>query len=277
MNKPSFDLSSIASSLAKGKPSAAEYATGEGPVRYMDGSSLSRSMDLPRKKLPIALGFAAVALVIGVLLAMNLLGSTLHAAERAAASVEENLARDVALDLPSTTSFAGMDAAGIKSAVEGLGHTTYTISSDDDVAAGTLDMVKLPSDVSVEEAALFYAQGISSLDAPDAALLLNGSWRLQFDSSDGFNLSVRYADFDSGSVDAAVEAAIQAEGFDSASATELEVDEVGNTYRSGTVDAGGSSYSWRVSAIPLSEVYDIAGLPDTAMYVGIRMTPAAAE
>lgn len=277
MNKPSIDLSSIASSIAREKPSAAEYRAGDGPARYMDGSALSRPLDLPRKKLPIVLAFTVAALVIGVLLAMNLLGSTLHAAQRAAASVEENLARDVSLDLPSMTSFAGMDAAGVKSAAEGLGHATFVISSDDDLASGTLDMVKLPSDVSVEEAALLYAQGISSLDAPDAALLLNGSWRLQFDSSDGFNLSVRYADFDSGNVDAAVEAAIQAEGFDSESATELEVDEVGNTYRSGTVDAGGTTYSWRVSAIALSEVYDISGLPDTAMYVGIRMTPAPAE
>ena len=44
--------------------------------------------------------------------------------------------------------------------------------------------------------------------------------------------------------------------------------------RSGTVEANGGAYNWRVSAIALSEVYDIAGLPDTAIYVGIRMTAA---
>ena len=40
----------------------------------------------------------------------------------------------------------------------------------------------------------------------------------------------------------------------------------------GTVDVDGSTYTWRVSAIALSEVYDISGLPDSAVYVGIRLT-----
>ena len=178
------------------------------------------------------------------------------------------------LDLPVMSGYAGMDAAAIKAAVDGMGFNVYTASTEEDIAAGNLDMVKLPSDVSVEEGAMYYLQGIANLDAPDAALLLNGSWRLQYESTEGHNLSLRYADFDSGSLDAAVEAAIQAQGFDSASATALEVDEVGNSYRSGTVDAGGTTWNWRVSAIALSEIYDIAGLPDTAIYVGVRMTSA---
>ena len=273
MDKPKLDIAKAASRLFSDKPAAA-YTQGEGTVRYLDGTTLSRPLDLPKKRWPIALGIAAVAAVIGIFFAVNVLGSTLHAAERAAASVEENLARDVSLDLPLVSDYAGLDAASIKSAVEGLGYTVYTASSDDDIAAGKLDMVKLPSDVTIEEGALFYLQGIDNLDAPDAALLLNGSWRLQFDSSKGFNLSVRYADFDSGNVDDAVAAAIQAEGFDADSATDLDVDDVGNTYRSGTLDVGGATYNWRVSAIALSSVYEISGLPDTAIYVGIRITAA---
>ena len=49
-------------------------------------------------------------------------------------------------------------------------------------------------------------------------------------------------------------------------------DSAGNTYRSGTIKANGTAYDWRVSAIPLSSVYKIKGLPDTAIYVGVRMT-----
>ena len=274
MDIPKLDVSRIAESLSSGKAAPTAYDQGDGPVRHMDGSVLSRPIDLPRKKLPIALGFAALAAVIGIVLAMNVLGSTTHAAQRAAATVEQNLAREVSLDLPALSGYAGMDATGMKAAVDGLGLTIYALSDEDAIASGTLDVVKLPSDVSVEEAALFYAQGVGNLNASDAALLLNGSWRLQFDSSDGFNLSLRYADFDSGNLDAAVEAAIQAQGFDSASATQLEVDEVGNSFRSGTFDANGATYNWRVSAIALSEVYDIAGLPDTAIYLGVRVTAA---
>lgn len=269
-----MNIAEKATELIHGKPSPALYTAGDGPVKHMDAEALNRPLTLPRKKLPIALAFGVVALVIGVFLAMQLLGSTLHVAQRAAASVEENLARDVTLDLPVMSGYAGMDAAAIKAAVDGMGFNVYTASTEEDIAAGNLDMVKLPSDVSVEEGAMYYLQGIANLDAPDAALLLNGSWRLQYESTEGHNLSLRYADFDSGSLDAAVEAAIQAQGFDSASATALEVDEVGNSYRSGTVDAGGTTWNWRVSAIALSEVYGIAGLPDTAIYVGVRMTSA---
>lgn len=274
MDKPQLNISEAVASLLRPRKSAAEYTRGDGPVRYMDIEALNRPLSLPRKNLPIALGIALIAAVIGIILAVNLLGSTMHAAERSAASVEENLARDVSMDLPAVSGYAGMDAAGIKAAVDALGLNIYTVSTEENIAAGNLDIVKLPSDVSVEEGAMYYLQGISSLDGPDAALLLNGSWRLQFESADGYNLSLRYADFDSGNVDTAVENAIQAQGFDSASATPLEVDEVGNTYRTGTIDAGGATYNWRVSAIALSEVYDIAGLPDTSIYIGVRITAA---
>ena len=46
---------------------------------------------------------------------------------------------------------------------------------------------------------------------------------------------------------------------------------VGEGLEAGTIDVDGTVYSWRVSAIALSSVYDISGLPDTAVYVGIRL------
>lgn len=274
MDKPSINLFDKINGMLSKNDDITRYSQGDGPVRYMDGSSLNRPITMPVNKLPIALAFAAVAAVIGIVLAVNLLGSTLHAAQRSAASVEENLAREVSLDMPLISSYAGMDAASIKSATDSLGLNVYTVSSDEDIATGKLDMVKMPSDVSVEEGAMYYAQGISNLDAPDAALLLNGMWRLQFDSTKSYNLSIRYADFDSGNVDTAVENAIAAQGFDTSTATELDVDDAGNTFRSGTLEAGGATYNWRVSAIGLDAVYDISGLPDTAIYVGVRMTAA---
>ncbi|MEE0845166.1 MAG: teichoic acid transporter [Eggerthellaceae bacterium] len=243
-------------------------------IRYLDGNALNRPLTIPRSSMWLPLIVAAIAAVIGVILAANLLGSTLHAAQRSAASVEENLARDVTLDMPMVSSLAGSDAATIKAAVDALGLNVYTVSSEEDIAAGKLDMVKMPSDVSIEEGSMYYAQGIANLDAADAALLLNGMWRLQFDAASGYNLAIRYADFDSGNVDSAVENAITAQGFDAASATQLDVDEAGNTFRSGTFDANGTTYNWRVSAISLDSVYDIAGLPDTAIYVGVRVTAA---
>ena len=64
------------------------------------------------------------------------------------------------------------------------------------------------------------------------------------------------------------------EGFDPATIAEdgMGVDEVGNTFKQGTVDVDGTAYTWKVSALPLSEMYDISGLPETAVYVGVRLS-----
>ena len=87
-------------------------------------------------------------------------------------------------------------------------------------------------------------------------------------------MRVGYADFTSGSLEAAIQSAIASEGFDPATTPEggAGVDEVGNTFQSGTIDVNGTVYTWKVSALPLSNMYDITGLPESAVYVGIRMT-----
>ena len=47
-------------------------------------------------------------------------------------------------------------------------------------------------------------------------------------------------------------------------------------YPPGVVQIGegedAETYSWRVSVVPLSEVYSVAGLPENALFVGIRFT-----
>ena len=85
---------------------------------------------------------------------------------------------------------------------------------------------------------------------------------------------VRYADFSSSSLEAAIQSAIAAEGFDTTtiSSNGIDTDEVGNMFEAGTVDIEDTTYTWRVSATALSDKYDIKGLPDTAAYVGIRLT-----
>ena len=65
---------------------------------------------------------------------------------------------------------------------------------------------------------------------------------------------------------------MQAEGLENAKVTDSGVDDSGNTYQAGTVKSDGEKYTWRVSVIDLSEVYDISGLPNTAFFVGIRFS-----
>lgn len=252
------------------EPQRKEYVDTEGPVRYLDGSGLLRPLDTPRNQLAIMAAFVAVAALIGGVMLYSVLDSVQGSAARAQASVEENLAREVTYDFPNMASLIQLDDASIKQTFADAGFTTFERTPSEDGSG--FELIKLPSDVSVAEAGLLYQQGVANLDAADAARLLNGSWTFTVERGDALGMRLRYTDFSSGSVEAAVEAAIAAEGFDASTASEIAVDEAGNTYRGGSVDVNGTTYSWRVSAIALSEVYSISGLPESATYVGIRMT-----
>lgn len=251
-----------------------EYVDTEGPVRYLDGSGLARPLDMPKPQLVIMGFFVVAAIAIGGYFLYTVLGEVQGNAARAQASVEENLAREVSYDLPSLPSLMPLDDETIRQTFIDAGFTTQDTSSAEDYPSGGFALLKLPSDVSSAEALLLYSKGISNLDAADAALLLNGAWTFDVQRTEGTDMRLRFADFSSGSVDVAVQNAMAAEGFDPATVAEdaKGIDEAGNTYQSGTIEANGTSYTWRVSAIALSSVYDISGLPESATYVGIRVT-----
>ena len=250
-----------------------EYSVEQGNVRYMDGSRLLRPVDMPRSQQIIMAVFVVIAVIIGFRLASGAITSFADANTQSKASVEENLSRAVSYNLPVLTQLADMDDATILDTLTAAGYTVYNQTAD---GTAGLDLVKLPSDVSVADAAAMYAKGVGSLSASQAALLLNGSWTLDVDRSDGLTLAVKYADFSSSTLEAAIQAAMAAEGFDASTAATatMDTDEVGNTFQSGTIDMDDVTYTWRVSAAPLSDKYDIKGLPETAAYVGIRLTVA---
>ena len=225
-------------------------------------------------QIAIMFAFVLVAALIGGYLLFNVLDAVRGGTARAQASVEENLSREVSYDLPALTSYITLNDDEIKQAVADAGLTVIDKGGMSDDPEAALELIKLPSDVSELDAGLMYNKGVSKLSASEAALLLNGSWTLDADRSDGTSMRLRYADFSSGSLDAAIDAAIAAEGFDPATIAEdgMGVDEVGNTFKQGTVDVDGTAYTWKVSALPLSEMYDISGLPETAVYVGVRLS-----
>lgn len=248
-----------------------DYTVEQGNIRYMDGSRLLRPISMPRSQQIIAGVLVLVAVIVGVRLGANVIDSVSTANEQSQASVEENLSRAVTYDLPVLTQLVDLDDQTILDTFAAAGYTVYNQTPD---GASGLDLVKLPADVSVTDAAAMYAKGVSSLTASNAALLLNGSWTLDIDRSDGLSFVMKYADFSSSSLEAAIQSAIAAEGFDttSVSGNGIDTDEVGNKFESGTVDIDDTTYTWRVSATALSDKYDIKGLPESAAYVGIRLT-----
>lgn len=244
----------------------------QNPVVYMDGSSLARPFDPPKYVLIIAGIAAAVALVAGIWWSSGVIDTILHGAQRNEATVTENLNREVSYDFPHIDQLISMDDASITQSFADSGFTTYSI-----LAAGEegIDLMKLPADTSLVDAAVAYGNGISNMDATTASEFLVGSWRFTCTRGDYIDMRLRYADFKSVNATEAIEGAVAAQGWaDNANVTVTDEgeDEVGNTYREGTVTTDGGTYTWRVSVCPLGDIYGISGLPDTAQYVGIRMT-----
>lgn len=248
-----------------------EYTEQEGGIRYLDSSALRRPFEMPRNQRIIALLIVIVAAIIGIMFLYNSIYLPYRENVDEATNVETNLAQPGAINaIPIVTQFTEMTDEEVVATFDSLGYKTYDVSSQS--STGGVTVYKVPDNMTVEEVAALYAKGVDSLTATQASRLLNGSWYFSIDRDSGLSLLVRYADFQSGSEVAAVQAAVAKEGFDAASVTGSGVDDAGNTYQEGTVTINDSTYTWRVSAIPLSEVYSISGLPDDAIFVGIRLT-----
>lgn len=250
------------------------YTRQEGSVYYLDGTSLKRPLTMGPREIGVMFAFVAIAIAISVYVYVSTTTNMAEAAARSQATTEENLARDVTYGIPYLPDLIWLNNQDIVLTEEEQGYRLYDMGgADGSSTEGTMRFMKIPSDMTLTEAASMMASGgISSLDAAQAALLLKGSWTFEVQRGESVEMRVRYVDFESESIDAAIDWAVNAEGFnwDNAVETDYGVDAAGNTFRAGTIDFDGYIYGWQVSAIDLSDVYDIQGLPEDAIYVGIR-------
>ncbi len=244
-----------------------------GDVRYFDGAELSRPLEMPARVRYVALAAMAVAAILGCLFLAHHFDQVTNEPLRQQQALQDNLAREVAYDLPSLPTMMAQSDEDIMASLTEAGYTLFERTPIGTNPDGGFEVIKLPADVSLEEAGAMYIKGIEKLAPADAVRLLKGSWNLTVERKNGANMRVRYADFESGTIEKAIQSAMQAEGLENATVSDSGVDDSGNTYQAGTVDTeDGVTYNWRVSAIDLSQVYEIAGLPNTAFYVGIRFT-----
>ena len=212
-----------------------------------------------------------VAIVVGAWGGYTLYDNIANKEARTEASVEQVVNRGVTLNVPALTTYAAMDDATILSTITAAGFTYADMNTINNSSEANIDIMKLPSDVTLTDAMVAYAKGITSLDGKEAAKYLSGSWRLIVSRSEYFDMRVKYADFTSGSSDAAVTNAMTTQGFDPSTVTDSGTDTSGNTYKTGTVVIGAATYAWSISVCPLSYVYSNDGLPATAQYVGVRL------
>ena len=243
-------------------------------IRYMDAGALSRPLDPTREvRLGMAAAMVAAAVIGGVLL-FNYFDGVVNAPAREQAALEENMAREVSLDLPGIASLMSLDDAGIMSVVQASGGEIYERVPVGTSADGSFEVIKLPEGVSVADAGAIYLAGIDSVSPSEAVRVLNGAWDMKVSRTSGTDINIHFADFSSGSVQEAVQNAIVAAGLEQAALVDSGVDDSGNTYASGTVEADGAAYNWQVSGIALSEIYRIDGVSEDAAYVGVRFTQA---
>lgn len=250
------------------------YTKREGSVYYLDGTSLKRPLKMGPRELIVMALLVAIAAGISVYCYVSTTTNMAEAAARSQATTEENLARDVTYGIPYLPDLIWLNNSDIIAVEENQGYRLYDMGgADGSTEDGTMRFMKIPEDMTLTETASMMASGgIGSLDAAQAALIMNGSWTFEVQRGENIEMRVRYVDFDAETIDEAIAWAVGFEGFnwDNAVETSSGVDAAGNTFRAGTINFDGYEYGWQVSAIDLSDVYDIQGLPEDAIYVGIR-------
>ena len=250
-----------------------EYTVVKGDIAYLDDAPLRRPFTLPAAQRMVLIGIIVIAAIIGFMAINNTVFAAMRESKAIEVSTEENLKRAPSIDsIPQMNNLINLTDEEVMSTFEEAGYTMYTSAKSSDSSETV--MYKLPSDISREEAAAMYVQGINSLNSAQAAKLLTGSWYFGIDRVNGTSMIVRYADFSTGDPQIAVQNALAKEGFDPASVTDSGEDESGNKYSMGTINVDDVPCTWKISALPLSDIYSVSGLPENACYVGVRMTKA---
>ncbi len=257
-----------------GKPLEREHLSytqeDDAPIRYYDGQSLSRPLEMPRKKIIAALIFVVAALLLAAYL-FFVVFRPFFTEENNSEKTAQNIAADVSYQIPAAVEYSLLSRDEILEKMNASGLPFIDLTDEAAAANGGLDLFRLPDGVDIVTAGALYAKGIDTLSSADAAKFLNGSWRLTLTTEGSYNLRIRYALLDSTDPSAAVFEAMSACGLDGAEVISEGVDESGNTYKTGEMETDRGVFNWRVAACPLNEVYDIEGLPSSASYVVIRL------
>lgn len=250
------------------------YSDTQGNIAYLDGAPLRRPLSMPAAQRVLAFIIVAVAIVAGAYFINKTVITTLRESAEAEQAIQNNLARQASIEtLPDMADMINRKDKSIKGVFQKAGYTIYDASSTDD--SEDMILYKLPADVTPEEAATYYGQGISNLNAVQATKLLVGSWQFVAERSGPTSMVVRYADFSTGDPQVAVQNALEKTGFDPESITDSGVDDSGNTYSLGSLQAGDTNCTWKISALPLDEMFSINNMPEEACYIGIRVTAAS--
>ncbi len=246
------------------------YTYKEGNIAYLDSLPLTRPFRMPKAQRIIALCIILIGIIIAIILVNTFVVSRWSDSMKRENTIQANMEREPAIaTIPLMTALINRSNEEIKNMFINDGFLILDIS--DKNKTSDMALYRLPKDVTLEEAQRYYQQGINSLNAVDGSRFFVGSWYFATERFNGTSMIVRYADFSSSDPQIAVQNALAKEGIDPASVSKSGIDDSGNTFISGSVIIEGVNCSWKISALPLKEVYKISGLTDTGCYVGFRI------
>lgn len=247
--------------------------TGQTTVNYPDATKLLRPQSIQGPGIFIVLILMVIAAIVGGTFAYKAADNVYFSEVRKADTIQKNLQLDSPYDFPQIKNYIASDnALDVLSTMQNK-YTMISLVPEEANSKG-FDYFKLPENVSKDEGTSALKKGIGGMTLVSASKILNGGWRLTMDLTNYQDLKIRYCDLKASSIEGAILDAIHTQGFDgdNCEMTKEGVDESGNTFKSGTIEIDDETYFWRVSALKFSDAYSISGMPDTAVYVGVRMT-----
>ena len=242
-------------------------------VTYIDAASLARPQKITGPSRAFAVAIVAAAVTLGGGAAYVAVDNLVLSGMRANAQVEEILAQDVELSLPRLKNVVNTSTEQTRSYLESQGAVLVDVPAAKQTEQA-MDVFAVGPNSTQENTAELLSKGLSKLPSNDFVKLMYGTWRMDVEKKSGYTVRIRYADFEAGSLDSAIGRAMKTQKLTSKDVSESGEDKSGNTYKTGTVRIGTRTYTWRVSALPLSEMYDVKGLPKDACFVGLRYTTA---
>jgi len=257
-------------------------ANGIAPINYPDDSGLRRPQVPPAGFKKSLFPSVVAALIVGAFIVIAAVSYIIIMPAIERNTIKDYCLRDVSYNFPSLAQCFSYSNEEALQWTTNEGYTVCKVSSDDEIG---LDFYRAPGSLEANKARSIVKAGLTNVSATDLALFLNGSWRMTYDREGTYSLRVRYADFKSGSIDNAMNAAIQQQGLTGATVTSTGIDNNLNTYIEGTLALelteefktlwnatdDSQNITWRISCIELNEVYP-QQLTDLSYYVGIRFT-----
>ncbi|MDO4501932.1 MAG: hypothetical protein Q4D06_02005 [Coriobacteriia bacterium] len=257
--------------MTKQQPSSLDKFKRSKRVTYIDAGALSRPQKITGASRAFAGIIVAAAVVVGGGCAYVAMDKLVLSGMRADAQVQEIIGQNLETKLPRLKNIVSTSNEETRSYLKSEGATLVDVpaSKQDEQQ---MDVFAVGPNSSAEHTADALSQGMSKLRNDEFVKLTYGTWRLDVEQKTGYTVRIRYADYGTGGMESAMSRAMESQKLTSKDVSESGEDESGNTYKTGTVRIGPRSYTWRVSVLPLKDMYKVKGLPEDACFVGLRYT-----